>query len=118
MSDQYSIIIKDQLMDTISKSDLYPQFLSQIQKDLNRAGIDYVIIETTDPKKLFKEIQQLIFQKLENEFNEYLNLLYAVDVSEVKVRNIKSEHSSDISAYATYLVLKREWQKVWYRNNF
>ncbi|WP_344927300.1 hypothetical protein [Aquimarina addita] len=106
------------MINTISNSELYPQFVSQIQKDLNRAGIDYTIVRVSNPKELFEEIQRLIFEKLTHNFNEYLNWLYAVDVSEVEVRNIKSEHSKDISQKVTYLILKREWQKVWYRNKF
>ena len=54
--------------------------------------------------------------KLHHAFNEYLNLLHAVDVSENKIKSIDSEDSTDIAKYASYLILKREWQKVWYRN--
>lgn len=102
-------------MDEVSNSDLYPQFMMQLQKDLNRAGIDYSI-KSEKPQDLFSEIAHLLMDKLQNAFNEYLNLLYAVDVSENKIRSLDSENSVDIAEYATYLILKREWQKVWYRN--
>ncbi|WP_234387158.1 hypothetical protein [Aquimarina sp. Aq78] len=115
MSSKYSLITAKQLMDEVSNSDLYPQFLMQLQKDLNRAGIDYDI-KSKAPENLFSEVVYLLIEKLQNAFNEYLNLLYAVDVSEAEIRNLDSEDSVDMAEYATYLILKREWQKVWYRN--
>ncbi|MBG6133642.1 hypothetical protein IWQ47_005114 [Aquimarina sp. EL_43] len=115
MSNRYSLITAKQLIDEVSNSDLYPQFLAQLQKDLNRAGIDYDIKSKT-PQDLFSEVAYLLVEKLQNAFNEYLNLLYAVDVSETKIRSLDSEDSVDIAEYAAYLILKREWQKVWYRN--
>ncbi|EZH71435.1 hypothetical protein ATO12_07505 [Aquimarina atlantica] len=115
MSNKYNLITTKQLIDEVSNSDLYPQFLAQLQKDLNRAGIDYDIKSKT-PQDLFSEVTYLLVEKLQNAFNEYLNLLYAVDVSETKIRSLDSEDSVDIAEHATYLILKREWQKVWYRN--
>jgi flavorubredoxin len=112
---EYNITTAKQLIDEVVGSELYPQFIAQLQKDLNRAGIDY-IIENKRPNDLFSEIVYLLTEKLQNAFNEYLNLLYAVDVSEAKIRSMDSENSVDIAEYATYLILKREWQKVWYRN--
>lgn len=115
MSKSYHLTTVQQWIEEVCKSDLYPQFIIQIQKDLNRAGIDY-IIKSENSKMLFSEIANLLLGKLHNDFNEFLNLLYAVDVSETKIRQLNSEKSIDIAEYATYLVLKREWQKVWYRN--
>ena len=116
MSKLYNPATAKQLIDEVCKSDLYSQFIVQIQKDLNRAGIDHTL-KTNKPKELFSEIAHLLLEKIQNTFNEYLNLLYAVDVSEVKIRELDSENSIDIVEYATYLILKREWQKVWLRNN-
>ncbi|WP_146052695.1 hypothetical protein [Aquimarina sp. I32.4] len=105
----------NQWIDEVSESDLYPKFLMQLQKDFDRAGIDYSI-KSKMPRDLFSEMVHVLLDKLQNAFNEYLNLLYAVDVSESKIRAIKSEDSVEITEYATYLILKREWQKVWFRN--
>lgn len=116
MSKEYNLASIQKFIDKLSGSDLYPQFLSQIQKDLNRSGIDYTI-ENSKPKDLFREIQRLLVEKLQYSFNEYVSLLYAVDVSENEVRKADLEDIQDIARYATYLILKREWQKVWYRNN-
>ncbi|WP_108868113.1 hypothetical protein [Aquimarina aquimarini] len=115
MSEKYDLTVVNQWIDEISESDLYPNFLIQLQKDLGRAGIDYCI-KSKAPRDLFSEIAHVLLDKLQNAFNEYLNLLYAVDVSEAKVRAIDSENSEDIAEHVTYLILQREWQKVWFRN--
>lgn len=115
MSESYNLATGKQLIEEICKSDFYPQFIAQIQKDLNRAGMDHVI-KSEKPRQLFSEIASLLLEKLHNDFNEFLNLLYAVDVSEKEIRQLDSESSINIAEYVTYLILKREWQKVWYRN--
>lgn len=115
MSSPYHPAAVKQWVEEVCKSDLYPQFIIQIQKDLNRAGMNYSI-KSEKPQILFSEIANLLLDKLHNDFNEFLNLLYAVDVSETEIRKLNSENSTDIAEYATYLILKREWQKVWYRN--
>ncbi|MDH7445502.1 hypothetical protein [Aquimarina sp. 2201CG14-23] len=106
----------EQLIEEVVSSNLYPQLIQQLQKDIHRAGIEHTIGDQLNPKELFLNIENLLFEKLNNAFNEYLNLLYAVDVSEKAVRNFQSEDSLDISQYTTYLILKREWQKIYYRN--
>ncbi len=118
MSDKQNIVLGERLIQEISQSDLYPQLIQQLQKDLNRAGIDYEIRIKATPKELFLEIKQLLLEKLNSAFNDFLNLLYAVDVSERDIKNCNSEESIVIVQYATYLILKREWQKIYYRNSF
>ncbi len=115
MSDEYNIALMDNLIVEVTQSNLYPQVLRQLQKDIDRAGIDYKIDPKIKPKDLIVVINELLLSALQHAFNEYLNLLYAVDVSEAEIRNFKSEKAEDIAGYATYLILKREWKKVWYR---
>ncbi len=116
MSDQYSILSVKTLLLKVSDSKLYPQFIFQIQKDINRAGINYKI-NSSKPEDLFIEIRSLLMEKIQNSFNDYLNLLYAIDVSETQIRNTKPENINNIVDNATFLLLKREWTKVWCRNN-
>ncbi|MHA7055861.1 hypothetical protein ACWGOQ_0001475 [Aquimarina sp. M1] len=116
MSNNSHIVSIDQLMKQLVESQLYPQLILQLQKDINRAGIDYKVFENRTPQKLFLEIEALLLEKLNNTFNDFLNLLYAVDVSENAIKNCQSDESMVIAKYATFLILKREWQKVCFRN--
>ncbi|WP_378181419.1 hypothetical protein [Aquimarina sp. SS2-1] len=116
MSNYVNIISIEQLVEQVVASDLYPQLILQLQKDINRAGIDYEVNQQAKPKELFLEIEKVLLDKLDHAFNDYLNLLYAVDVSESDIKKCKSEESIAIAKYAAFLILKREWQKVYFRS--
>ncbi len=118
MSDHQNIAFFKELLSEVATFNLYPQVLAQLQKDIIRAGItDGVIAKEILPDDLIIELTNLLLDKLKNAFDQYLNLLYAVDVSEAEMRNFNSENINEIANHAAYLILKREWKKVWFRNN-
>ena len=49
---------------------------------------------------------------------DYLNLLYIIDVPEKVVKAIEATDVVEISEQVTFEILKREWQKVWFRNEY
>ena len=51
-------------------------------------------------------------------FSEYLNLLYVVDVPESQFKQIEITDAVEVADQMTFLILKREYQKVWYRNKY
>ena len=51
-------------------------------------------------------------------FAEYLNLLYIVDVPEREFQYIEVTDAVEVADQVTFLILKREYQKVWYRNKY
>mgnify|MGYP003608609202 FL=1 len=51
-------------------------------------------------------------------FAEYLNLLYIIDVSEEQIKKLDGSDVFKLSEDVTFLILKREWQKVWFRNKY
>ncbi|GAA4273827.1 hypothetical protein U6A24_02200 [Aquimarina gracilis] len=117
MSNNDHIVAVNKLFDEVAKADLYPQLLKQLQKDLHRAGIDHDIDPEIKSNNLIVELNNLLYDQLQNAFNDFLNLLYAVDVSEKEIKDFQSENIEEIAMYTTYLILKREWKKVWLRNN-
>ncbi len=117
MSSNDHIVEIGKLFTEAVKADLYPQLVTQLQKDLLRAGIDYTIDPDIKSDDLVLELKNLLYNTLQYAFNDYLNLLYAVDVSEAEIRDFASEKTEDIASYTAYLILKREWKKVWLRNN-
>ncbi len=117
MSKEHHTILINNLIAEVNSTALYPELVNQLQKDINRAGVAYHIDPTIQLNDLMIALNRLLLNRLQNAFNEYLNLLYAIDVSETELRNFKSEKVEDIAAYSTYLILKREWKKVRYRNH-
>lgn len=116
MSKDSLIVSVEQLLKGFSDTALFSQMIVQLQKDINRSGIDYEINMSNDAKELFLELEGLLLENINNRFNDFLNLLYAVDVFEKDVRKCTSEESTVLARYGAYLILKREWQKVYYRN--
>lgn len=105
-----------QLISSITDVGIYTQFREQLQKDIHRAGLDYELQPTAVPYELVQECIAMIQDLLSCRFNDLLNLLYAVDISENEVRKIIRESSVDMANEITLSILKREYQKVKFRN--
>jgi len=108
----------DALILEANQSDLYTKLIIQLNKDLALANVDLNFDEEVLPTSLKLILKDKLFNLIQEKFTEYLNLLYIIDVSEEKVRNLNESDSFELSEQITFLILQREWQKVWYRNNF
>jgi len=94
---------------------LYKKLIVQLNKDLLLANIDLEFDIDTLPTSLKLVLQETVYHLIQNKFSDYLNLLYQVDVSENKIRQLDTEDVINLSENVTFLILQREWQKVWYR---
>ena len=107
----------DDLITEATALNLYQNLIAQLNKDLLFANIDLEFDKETPPSSLKLVMHETVFHLIQNKFSDYLNLLYQVDVSEVKIRSLNGEDLVKLSEDVTFLILQREWQKVWYRNN-
>jgi hypothetical protein len=55
---------------------------------------------------------------IQYKFAEYLNLLYIVDVPEDQIKKLDGSDIAELSKQVAFLLLKREWMKVWFRNKY
>ncbi len=108
----------DALISEAKTLGLYKKLIVQLNKDLLFANIDLEFDEETLPTSLKLVLQETIFYLIQNKFSDYLNLLYQVDVSELKVRSLDGEDTLKLSEDVTFLILQREWQKVWYKAKY
>jgi len=97
---------------------LYHKLITQLNKDLQYANVDLEFDKETLPTSLKLILQEELYNTIQNKFSEYLNLLYIIDVSEAKVRALDGNDVVKLSEDITFLILQREWQKVWYRAKF
>ena len=97
---------------------LYKNLVLQLNKDFKRANIDIDFIKDTSPSDLKLKLNNAIHNLILNTYSEYLNLLYIIDVSEEKIKKIGVDSTYEISKKITYFILLREWQKVWFKNNY
>ena len=105
------------LIEEVNTLHLYKGLISQLNKDLLYANVDLEFDKDTLPTSLKLVLQDAVFYLIQNKFSDYLNLLYIVDVSEVKVRQIDGSDTQKLSEDITFLILQRIWQKVWYKAN-
>ena len=109
----YELLFKD-----VDKENLYQKLIEQINKDFNLAnqGIDFSL--STKPEKLKIQLHEKIYRMIQYTFDEYLNLLYIIDVSEAQIKQLDGSDILELSGQVSFLILKREWQKVWFRNRY
>jgi hypothetical protein len=105
----------EDLFSEANQRNLYQKLIIQLNKDLLFANIDLEFDEETLPTSLIFVFQEMVFHLIQNKFSDYLNLLYQVDVSELKIRSLDGEDVVKLSEDVTFLILQREWQKVWYK---
>ncbi|MDT0557872.1 hypothetical protein RM697_04395 [Ichthyenterobacterium sp. W332] len=106
------------LITEANRLSLYDKMVQQLNKDLLLANIDLEFDELTLPTSLKLILQDTVYHLIQEKFSEYLNLLYIVDVSEKDIKAIDGNDTRRLSEDVTFLILKRIWQKVWYKSKY
>lgn len=108
----------DDLISEAEDLELYSKFIQQINKDFLLANIDLDFEEHILPSSLKYLLHEIVFKLIQEKFADYLNLLYIIDVSEQKIRQLDGNDTLKLSEDVTFLILQREWQKVWFRHRY
>lgn len=97
---------------------LYLKLIEQINKDFNLAneGIDFPMSITAEELKI--QLHEKVYRMIQYKFAEYLNLLYIIDVAEEEVKKLDGSDLVILAEQVAFLILKREWQKVWFKNKY
>ena len=106
----------EKVIENANQLNLYKNLVRQLNKDLRYANIDLVFDEAVLPDSLKLMLHETIYQLILERFSDYLNLLYIVDVSEQKIKELDGDDTLKLSEEVTFLILLREWQKVWYKS--
>jgi len=97
---------------------LYQNLVKQLNKDFLLANIDLDFDEDILPTSLKLILHETVFHLIQEKFTDYLNLLYIIDVSESEIRKLDGRDTLKLSNNVTFLILQREWQKVWYKKHY
>lgn len=108
----------DQLLTQAESEMLYAALLIQVNKDFNLANEAIDFPKSTAPQELKVQLHEKIYRLIQYKFAEYLNLLYIVDVSEEEIKKLDGSDLVLLSEQVVFLLLKREWQKVWFRHKY
>ena len=103
------------LLEGISDRQLYTNLIKQLNKDCLLAGIQFEFDLKLTPEQLVGTLRDTIHNLMNNQFDDYLNLLYVVDISEMKIKNLESRQAESLADEISYLLLKRLWKKVWFK---
>ena len=108
----------DLLLQEAEKLALYLSLVEQLNKDFNLAneGIDFPLSIAPDELKI--QLHEKVYRMIQYKFAEYLNLLYIIDVSEAEIKKLDGSDLVVLAEQVAFLILKREWQKVWFRNHY
>lgn len=105
----------DELISIVTTERLYPDLIQQLNKDFNYANEALDFSVDMSPEELCKNLHEKIFIMITQRFSSYLNLLYIIDVSETEIKKLDGSDVLLMSEQVMFLILKREWQKVWFR---
>ena len=108
----------DLLLQEAEKETLYVNLITQLNKDFNLANeaVDFPL--SLSPNELKIQLHEKIYRLIQYKFAEYLNLLYIIDVSEEEIKKLDGSDLVVLAEQVAFLILKREWQKVWFRNKY
>lgn len=108
----------DLLFSEAEKEALYVKLIEQLNKDFNLAneGVNFPL--SISPEELKIQLHEKIYRLIQYKFAEYLNLLYIIDVSEEQIKQLDGSDLVVLAEQVSFLILKREWQKVWFRNKY
>ena len=108
----------EDLLSEAEKENLYSKLIEQINKDFNLANEAVDFPQSTTPHELKVQLHEKIYRLIQYKYAELLNLLYIIDVPEDNVKQLDGSDIVALSEQIAFLVLKREWMKVWYRSKF
>lgn len=108
----------NELITEAESLNLYKQLVKQLNKDLALSNIDLSFNEDVLPSSLKLLLHEMIFKLIQERFMDYLNLLYIIDVSEKKIKTLDGTDTLEMSEQVAFMILQREWQKVWFRNKY
>lgn len=108
----------DAIINESETLDLYTKLVRQLNKDFLLANIDLDVQEEILPTSLKLILHETLYKLIQEKFMDYLNLLYIVDVPEHQVKKIDGTDTLKLAEQITFLILKRDWQKVWLRHQY
>ncbi len=106
------------LIETATQLDLYKKLVDQLNKDFLLANIDLDFHRDILPSSLKLMLHETVYELIQHKFTNYLNLLYIIDVPEHQIKQLDCDDTAQLAEQVSFLILKREWQKVWYRHKY
>ena len=105
-----------ELLDLVKGEKLYTLLIQQLNKDFLLTNLSTKFELKSTPANLKKSLQDVLLHLITSQYDDYLNLLYRIDIPERELLKIKGDQIASIIEQITFVILKREYQKVWFKN--
>lgn len=92
----------DDVMDQAHKWELYAKLVDQLNKDLALANVDLEFDSEVLPTSLKLLLHEEVYRLIQHKFMDYLNLLYIVDVSEEKIKQLDGNDTIQLAENVTF----------------
>lgn len=101
-----------ELLQRSQEEGLYLDLLQQLQKDFLLANCNIKLEVAISSQNLSVLVKEKLYVLLMERFDEYLNLLYVIDVPEHELRQIDAMDAVEVAEQVSFFVLEKELQKV------
>jgi len=105
-----------QSLSKLEQMHLLKKLIIQLNKDLSLSGIDTQFNINWNPELLISHLTKIIAVLMEKDYQKFMNFLYRIDVSEKKLGGVSTSDFNEAVNEISLMILKKEWQKVWFRN--
>ncbi len=109
------------LVTSLSNQDFVLKTQRQLSKDFSQHGFEFepkFEIESFEIANLSLVVQEMLKEIIEKQPNKWMPLMYTLDIPEKQYVKFFSGVTSDWIIDFAFLVIKREAQKVFFRENF
>lgn len=107
-----------ELLQNAQEKGLYDKLIGQMLKDFRLANVHCDLQLFMSPEELKQDLQEKIYYLIMEKFPDYLNLMYVIDIPENVFKTIKMTDVVDVAEQVSFLVLKRELQKVYLKSKY
>lgn len=107
-----------ELLKTVKTENMLLKLIEQLNKDFQLSGISKVFDINNSFEKVNEELIETLIHLLQFKYDDYLNLMYRIDISEKELATITNNTIVDTVNHITFLILKREFKKVWLKQNY
>lgn len=105
-----------EFLNIVESENLFQNLILQLNKDFQLSNLSESFELSNTPIQLKEQLSKIIVKLLTKNYDDYLNFLYRVDVPEKELLTVKGTNFEATINQITFLILKREYQKVWFKN--
>ncbi|MDD2982636.1 MAG: hypothetical protein PHQ74_04550 [Crocinitomicaceae bacterium] len=109
------------LVASLSNQDFVLKTQRQISKDFNQHGFEFepqFDTQCYEIGNLRVAVQEMLLEVMEKQPSKWMPLMYTIDIPEKQYLKFVSDRTVDWIIDFTFLVIKREAQKVFFRESF